>query len=577
MQPTEYVRSKNWDHKIRGDEINVKICPFCGDQGFHFYMARSAEGLFHCKKCDQGGNLFSLMKHHGDIEEPVHPAGRKKSWSKPKPEDIEAFHRALFSDYEALRYLDSRGISTASINRFKLGVRRKEGKRWLSIPHLSGSEWANVKYRSLPPAEKAFEREFGCRSVLFNSNAVGRFEELIITEGELDAITLLQHGFENVVGATGGAGSFDAAWILELERAKKIFLCYDSDEAGQKGARSVARRLGYNRCWNVVLPAKDANEFFQRHGTEEFRLRLASANQFSLPGIVTARSALDLLQGEIESGEDKGGILTPWENINRIICGWRPGDLIVVTALPKTGKTTFCLEITRDLVLRGIPALFYCLEMRPERLMRKLIQAQYRIENPTLRDMQNARVLFENIPLYFGHAFKFQKSEDLIQAIGEAILRYGIKFAVFDNLHLLCRSDKVNEELSQAILGFKLLAEQTEIPIVVIAQPRKLDKGKSEIMSAEDVRYSSAIHSDCDQMLILHRNRRVSNTKEIREDRFTAKDQSLEPLTLVRVEAHRYGPGGEALLYYKGEQSRFTLVETRDKMRVVGKERAHSD
>ncbi len=577
MQPTEYVRAKNWEHKIRGDQINVKVCPRCSDGGWHFYMSKQEGGAWDCKKCQATGNLFTLMKQLGDIEEAVHPAARRTAWAKPKPADIEAYHSALFKDYEAQRYLNSRRISMDSIRRFKLGVRTKDGKRWLSIPLLSGGEWANVKYRSLPPAEKAFEREYGCRSVLFNGNAVVKHDEVIITEGEIDAITLIQNGFENAIGTTAGAGSFDPAWVTDLEKCKKIYLCYDSDEAGQNGARASARRLGYNRCWNVVLPTKDPNDFFLKHGVEDFKRYLRSAVQFSLPGIVTAQGALDLLHGEIESGQDRGGILTPWENVNRIISGWRPGDLIVVTALPKTGKTTFCLEITRSLILRGIPALFYCLEMRPERLIRKIIQAQYRIENPTLRDIQNARVLLENTPLYFGYAYKFQKAEEMQTAIAEAINRYGIRFMVFDNLHLLCRSDKVNEALSQAILGFKLLAEEVEIPIVVIAQPRKRDNSSTEIMSAEDVRYSSAIHSDCDQMIILHRNRRASKPKEINQNTFEGKQEVMDPVTLVRVEANRYGPGGETLLYYKGAESRFTLVETRDSMRLAGEDRAHAD
>lgn len=206
--------------------------------------------------------------------------------------------------------------------------------------------------------------------------------------------------------------------------------------------------------------------------------------------------------------------------------------------------------------------------MRPERLIRKLIQAQYRLENPTLHHIQSARVLLEGVPLYFGHAYRFGKPEELMQNLAEAINRYGLRFAVFDSLHLLCRSEKVNEQLSQAVLGFKLLAEEAEIPIVVIAQPRKRDNSGSEIMSAEDVRYSSAVHSDCDQMIILHRNRRASKPKDIGQG-FVAKDESMDPVTLVRVEAHRYGPGGETLLYYLGAQSRFTQVETRDTVQVA--------
>ncbi|MBU2054403.1 MAG: toprim domain-containing protein [Proteobacteria bacterium] len=65
------------------------------------------------------------------------------------------------------------------------------------------------------------------------------------------------------VGITTGAGSFDPEWIDKLQAVKKIILCYDPDEAGQKGAREAARRLGYDRCFNVVFPdGRDVNEYF---------------------------------------------------------------------------------------------------------------------------------------------------------------------------------------------------------------------------------------------------------------------------------------------------------------------------
>jgi len=48
---------------------------------------------------------------------------------------------------------------------------------------------------------------------------------------------------------------------------QSVLLCYDPDEAGQKGAKSLAKRLGYNRCFNIVLPNNhDVNEFFNNGG-----------------------------------------------------------------------------------------------------------------------------------------------------------------------------------------------------------------------------------------------------------------------------------------------------------------------
>ncbi len=134
---------------------------------------------------------------------------------------------------------------------------------------------------------------------------------------------------------------------------------------------------------------------------------------------------------------------------------------------------------------------------------------------------------------------------------------------VFDNLHFLIRSiSNVNEELGLAVQGLKLLAEEMEIPILAIAQPRKREAGgRDEIMRADDIKYSNAVHADCDQMIILHRKRIASKAKEVDAEDFTAKTEALDPVTLVRIEAHRYGAGGETLLYFHGEYSRFDPLE----------------
>jgi hypothetical protein len=96
-----------------------------------------------------------------------------------------------------------------------------------------------------------------------------------------------------------------------------------------------------------------------------------------------------------------------------------------------------------------------------------------------------------------------------------------------------------------------------EITIVLVAQPRKVDS--DSIMTAQDLRDSSSIFSDCDHLLTLYRRRRVSSGKDVKAGA-DLKDQAYEPITLVRVEASRYAPGGEALLYFHGEYGRFDGV-----------------
>ena len=70
-----------------------------------------------------------------------------------------------------------------------------------------------------------------------------------------------------------------------------------------------------------------------------------------------------------------------------------------------------------------------------------------------------------------------------------------------------------------------------EIPLMAIAQPRKRESGsRDEIMGAEDIKYSNAVHADCDQMIILFRKRVVSKAKDISGTPFAAKQNSMKCL-----------------------------------------------
>ena len=114
---------------------------------------------------------------------------------------------------------------------------------------------------------------------------------------------LIQEGIENAIGATTGSGSFDPEWVDLLKDLEKIYIVYDADEPGQKGARSLAKRLGYNRCFNIELPAgQDVNDFFSNgHDIFDFQKLVQKAYKFYLPGVISTDTAIDLLQRRANS------------------------------------------------------------------------------------------------------------------------------------------------------------------------------------------------------------------------------------------------------------------------------------
>ncbi len=583
MTALDYIRDKGLDYRITAGQIVLKRCPLCGDEGGHFYIDPGEEGPFICHKCQERGNLITLQKHLGDFsrqpspgngngtrkaQSGINPAfpGKGKVNHRPDTKIAIQAHKRLLEDQEVLRYVtEARGLCIETVKHFKLGLHfDKDGSRWITIPHFVKGELFNIKSRSLPPAEKTFRRIPNCPSVLFNADALESQEEIYLTEGEIDSITLWDQGIKNVVGVTTGAGSFDPEWIDQLKPIKKIFLCYDPDEPGQKGAREVARRLGYNRCFNVSLPeGQDINEFFQA-GKDifDFQTLVNQADRFDVAGVMSIEKAFDRYREELKKPELQTGILTPWPSVNRLIrIGFQPGDLVILSAPPKVGKTSLALQIASHASLNDIPTLFYCLEMRPMKLIQKIVQCAAKSEIIGIEELTRVRGSFSGKPLYLGYCYQAPERERIIETLREAIQRYGLKLLVFDHLHFLCRSiSNQVQEIGLAVQAFKFLAEEMEIPVILIAQPRKIQA--DSIMTAMDLKDSSAIFSDCDHLLILHRQR-VAGSKETIEGKQAPHNQAYESITLVRVEASRYNPGGEALLYFHGEWSRFDPIESR--------------
>ncbi len=106
-------------------------------------------------------------------------------------------------------------------------------------------------------------------------------EGVILVEGQMDVISLYQSGFTNAVAGLGTALTEEQARLLK-RYANQVYVCYDSDEAGQKAAQKAIKILSeVDNTVKVVSfsGAKDPDEFIQKKGVESFRKLLSSANE----------------------------------------------------------------------------------------------------------------------------------------------------------------------------------------------------------------------------------------------------------------------------------------------------------
>lgn len=340
----QYLAQKKWPFKPASGspkDLAVKTCPFCGKSKWKFWIEAKTT-KYRCWHCPAKGNLYKLKREMGDLKGAQSAAqftgqGEKKQ-SKPLPmEYVDTWHRSLLKSKKGMDYCRNRGFTRETIKHFRLGLQKKHNRLWLAIPHISDGICHNVKFRTLPPHDKAFRRIKGGASVLYNADALAEYEEIIIAEAELDAISFWVAGIKNVISLTCGADTFLEEWYDLLVDKEKIILVLDADPVGQHGARDIARRLGFDRCYNILLPAHDANVCLTELGADELASSLELEEQFQVGGVVTAADLMLRCKHREELGDV--GLLTPWDHMNAIIGrGFQPGDLWVLSAKIKVGK-----------------------------------------------------------------------------------------------------------------------------------------------------------------------------------------------------------------------------------------------
>ena len=84
----------------------------------------------------------------------------------------------------------------------------------------------------------------GPRKGVFNYQAAKRSKSLILTESIIDALTLYNAGFKDVIPCYGVNGlTDDHLGLFTRERIKEVYICFDRDDAGDKGAERTAAKL----------------------------------------------------------------------------------------------------------------------------------------------------------------------------------------------------------------------------------------------------------------------------------------------------------------------------------------------
>ncbi|CAB1060206.1 DNA primase, phage associated, partial [Olavius sp. associated proteobacterium Delta 1] len=144
----------------------------------------------------------------------------------------------------------------------------------------------------------------GSRSGLVNRQAVKRSQSILLTESIIDALSLYDQGFKNVMPIYGVNGLLDEHLSFFNRKVKEAYLVFDADDAGRNAVDTVSLRLKEKgvASYAVELPVKDVNVFFKRHTPEQFEQLLKKANPKSLEHSDKVRKRVQNLYQQTEHG-----------------------------------------------------------------------------------------------------------------------------------------------------------------------------------------------------------------------------------------------------------------------------------
>ena len=336
------------------NESTRVACPYCSAERRKsnqkdMTLTRKTDGavVFHCHHCQTSGS--------------VQPQQERILSAVPNPTIVS---NKLQDQHYA--WLATRGISPATADKMKLFASEKyfgklgKSADAIGFPYYRKGALVAAKYRSFP--EKDFTQDSGGAHDFFGLDLVKKDQPLIIVEGEIDCLSLMELGYENVVSVPSGAPikvadgkvlpsedkKFAYVWNARevLDSVPYVILATDQDTAGQALAEELARRIGKEKCRLAKFEKKDLNEVMLDDPTKVGEV-LASAAPYPVSGISDAGTFYERLNELYTKGTGKG-FSTGYQSVDEIYTV-APAQLTVVTGYPSSGKSNFVDQIMVNL------------------------------------------------------------------------------------------------------------------------------------------------------------------------------------------------------------------------------------
>lgn len=513
-----FAQSVGAKTKRIGDELNFIYCPLCHggnkrDKGTFSINLRT--GQCSCKRssCSYKGNMITLSKEFGyELTDGVARYYNINNYNG-KFRKFREYHRDTTEP--AFKYLKDRGISETIAKRYEITTRDKQNNILVFPFKDDKGELKFIKYRNTEYVKGVTEGskewcEAKCMPILFGMYQCNPDNEtLIITEGQIDSLSVAEAGFENAISVPTGMNGF--TWIAHcwdwVHQFKRIIVF--GDKEGENITLLDEIRNRFNLQVLVVdsanyLDCKDANEILQKYGAEQVRKCIKDAIQVPIKNVEFLKNTKQINIYETE--KLRIGI----SKIDSFLYGGLPfGGVTNIIGKTGEGKSTLASQIIAQALNQGYKVFIYSGELSnssyKEGMVRQLAgshvtayqddsvwhNVHYNVPDHIVEKIDN---WYDRKCLIYNDSIWDDEEEPLLQTLENTIQQYETRVILIDNLMTALDLEPNNggdryEKQSLFVKKVARLAVKYNVLILMVAHKRKDSLGdeNDQIMGSSDI------------------------------------------------------------------------------------------
>lgn len=508
------------------------ICPLCGNGSGSSGTGLTSKDSKHwkCFKCGFYGDMVELIAKErgisdGGSREAIEAAKEaygitedtqytdntpKTQYTQDKPKEQDTYKPMTAQEIKSylqehckpgcnMDYLQGRGISRATAER--LGFGYDDTKKAVIIPVETEAGRGFIERYTVPIIGKdgkeiRYHNPKGSTKGVFNAAALDQGEPVFVTEGAIDAASIIEVGGQAVaINSTSNAQAFIERMKKQACKAKELLICMDNDPTGREAQRLLLEGLEAAnipcRAVKLLEGYKDANEALQ-------------ADKGKFAGVIAKHSSgySEDLEDEINSHrvgayledffryvhdtENNAPIPTGFNHFDTAIGGGLLPRFYVIGANTSLGKTAFVMQIADNVAKAGNDVLIFSLEMAKEDLIARSISRHTYLKTQEPGGNYTIHQAKTELGILQGHRYK-NYTEAEARLILEAKREYAgyaaDHISIYEGRHTV---DQVREKTSQ------YMAVTGQRPVVIVDYLQILQPPK-ELMRAtvrEQVDYS---------------------------------------------------------------------------------------